>query len=166
MPSAISNQKTGFLEESPGSRSSMRLMCMMALITAIILSGVVVGQSLQQSSRPITPGTGYPARDPEILYIIFGFLISAFAPKAVQKFAEQKLQTYDRTQAVPAVPTVYAGFLPPATPVATPAPVAVVPVAAPAQAVAPAQAPAPVSVTAEPAAGPTALQTVLQRGAL
>ncbi len=130
---------------------------MMALITAIILSGLVVSQSLQQSAR----GGVYQPRDPEILYIIFGFLIAAFAPKAVQKFAEQKLPAYDRSLVSAPAPTVYAGYLPPAPA----APVAMVPAVAPvaqAPATPPAQASAPAAAPAEP----TALQTVVQRGAL
>jgi hypothetical protein len=58
---------TGFLEESPGNRSSMRVMCMMALITSIILSGLVVGQALQQSGRQVPPGVAYQPRDPDVL---------------------------------------------------------------------------------------------------
>lgn len=150
--------KTGFLEESPGNRSSMRLMCMMSLVTAIILSGVVVGQSVSQAARQNgSTAYAYMARDPEVLYIIFGFLISAFAPKAVQKFAEQKLPAYDPTLNRPPA-TPYAGYLPPAAPISQQAP------ATPAPATPAAAAPA------APAAAPTApashLQNVLQRGAL
>jgi hypothetical protein len=141
----------------------MRLMCMMALITAIILSGLVVAQSLQQSAR----GGVYQPRDPEVLYIIFGFLIAAFAPKAVQKFAEQKLPAYDPTLVARQAPPVYAGYLPPAPAVAPPAPVAPVAQVAP---VAPAvvSAPAPAAASAPPVTPvvPSALQNVLQRGAL
>lgn len=122
----------------------MRLMCLLSLITAIILSFLVVGQSLQRSSMPITPPTTYPPRDPETLYIIFGFLIAAFAPKAVQKFAEQKLPALDPTLAYRQTPQAFAAYWPPA------------PVPQPPVALQPPAAPAP----------PAALQTPLERGTI
>lgn len=152
VPLPNEGNQTGFLEESPGNHSSMRLMCMLSMITAIILSGLVVAQSLQQSGSQTSAGNFNPPRNPEILYIIYGFLISAFAPKAVQKFAEQKIPAYR-----PPLPsTFYAGYLPAAT--ATPPPVqpAVTPPAATAAVYPPDSAPPPAN----------ALQTVVQRGAL
>lgn len=143
---------------------------MMSLITAIILSFLVVGQSLQQSNRPVSPGVTYPPRDPEILYILYGFLIAAFAPKAVQKFAEQKLTALDASQAYRQSQQTYAGYLPPASSVVQQPPVVQQPVVAQPAAVAQ-QAPVVQPPTPEPPAPatptpPTALQTVLQRGAL
>ena len=115
-------QQVGFLDEGPGNRSSMRLMCMMSLVTAIVLSSLLVVQSLNQDRNDPRP---HQSTDPQILYIIYGFLIAAFAPKAVQKFAEQKLPAYDPTLAYrqggqaygqqPYVPQPYAGYLPPAS---------------------------------------------------
>jgi hypothetical protein len=147
----LEERETGFLEESPGNHSSMRMMCMMSLITAIILSALVVTQSLQQSGSQTSAGNLNPPRNPEILYIIYGFLISAFAPKAVQKFAEQKIPAYR----APLPSSLYAGYLPAA---AAPPPVqpAVTPPAAQAAVHPPDSTPAP----------PNALQTVVQRGAL
>jgi len=70
-------QKTGgtkFFQEDNGNKSSMRLMCFVALIASIIF-GV------------LTIYTG----NKDGIIITFGFLIGCFAPKAVQKFAEQKV---------------------------------------------------------------------------
>jgi hypothetical protein len=88
-------EKTGFLEESPGNRSAMRLMCMTALISAIVFGSLTIIRSASITTRDstgkviITPAP----RDDTGLTITFGFLLSAFAPKALQKFAEQKLPT-------------------------------------------------------------------------
>ncbi len=65
-----------FFEDSTGSKSSMRLMSMMALVTAIILSILAVLGKAQSG---------------DTLLIIATFLTAAFAPKTVQKFAEDKL---------------------------------------------------------------------------
>lgn len=130
----------------------MRMMCMMSLITAIILSCLVVSQSLQQSRSQASAGSFSPPRNPEVLYIIYGFLISAFAPKAVQKFAEQKIPVHRS----PVAPPVYAGYLPAATATTPPAQ----PVASPQAAQAAAYPPNPIAAPANP------LQTVVQRGAL
>jgi hypothetical protein len=56
-------QQVGFFQEDNGNKSSMRLMSFTAILRA----------------------------SDEGIYITFGFLIGAFAPKAVQKFAETKL---------------------------------------------------------------------------
>lgn len=148
----VEGRQIGFLEESPGNHSSMRLMCMMSLITAIILSGLVVAQSLQQSGSQASAGNLNPPRNPEIIYIIYGFLISAFAPKAVQKFAEQKIPAYR----APLPSASYAGYLPAATAAPPPVQPALTPPAAQAAAYPPDSAPKPAN----------ALQTVIQRGAL
>lgn len=68
----------GFLEESPGMTSSMRVMSMIALLASI---GFGV----------LTLFHGRAAQNPNALLITFGFLVSAFAPKAIQKFAETKM---------------------------------------------------------------------------
>src|SRR3954470_7246321 len=76
----------GFFEESDGTRSSMRLMCFTALIAAVVfgLLSVLAAIGLIGADKP--GGLGGDA-----VMITFGFLLSAFAPKAVQKFAEQKM---------------------------------------------------------------------------
>ena len=64
-------EKVGFLEEAPGERSSMRLMCFIALVGAIVFGFMEL-----QAKVPF----------PNITTM---FLVAAFAPKAVQKFAER-----------------------------------------------------------------------------
>lgn len=68
-----SNAKKGILDEAPGRRSAMRVMSMIALVAAIVMGFMVVGAG--------DTGT-------QDVYIVFGFLLAAFAPKALQKFAE------------------------------------------------------------------------------
>lgn len=70
------NGPKGTLEESPGRTSAMRVMSMISLVAAIVFAGMVI--------------TGDDARQFGV-YIVFGFLIAAFAPKALQKFAERDL---------------------------------------------------------------------------
>lgn len=69
-------RKTTFFQEDNGNPSSMRLMCFISLI-ASILFGVL---------------TIY-TKNPDGIIVTFGFLLGAFAPKAVQKFAEQKVES-------------------------------------------------------------------------
>jgi hypothetical protein len=92
-------QGTGFLEESPGNSSAMRLMCMMSLVTAITLSVFIIATTPSYKSVDEKGKTTlvYPPRDPQAIYLIYGFLLAAFAPKAIQKFAEQKLPLYSPT---------------------------------------------------------------------
>ena len=66
-------KKTGFLTDKNGKPSSIRLMSWVALLTAIVFGWLTLTQEDNQT-------TG--------VQITFGFLIAAFAPKAVQKFAE------------------------------------------------------------------------------
>lgn len=68
----------GFLEEEPGRKSSMRAMSFVALFASIMF-GVI---SLLFSSSDAQQ-TG--------IFLTFGFLLAAFAPKALQKFAETKV---------------------------------------------------------------------------
>lgn len=88
---------TGFLEESPGNSSVMRLMCMMALTTAISLSvfHIATTPSYKSTDEKGRTALVFTPRDPQAIYLIYGFLIAAFAPKAIQKFAEQKLPDYN-----------------------------------------------------------------------
>ena len=69
-------RKLGFLEDHQGNASSMRLMSVVALLASIAFGGLsLLG----------------PAKDnPNGLYVTTAFLIAAFAPKALQKFAESR----------------------------------------------------------------------------
>ncbi len=71
----------GFLEEDNGNRSTMRLMSVLALFAAVAFGVMTITRSDVN-------------KDDTGIYVTFGFLISAFAPKALQKFAEQKLPTF------------------------------------------------------------------------
>ena len=67
-------QKKGFLEEEPGRKSAMRAMSIIALIASITFGFITLL---------------YPTADKQSgVFITFGFLLAAFAPKALQKFAE------------------------------------------------------------------------------
>ncbi len=66
----------GYLTDDQGHPSSMRLMSMVALIAAIAF-GLI---TLLHAS----------ANDENGLYLTASFLVAAFAPKALQKFAESK----------------------------------------------------------------------------
>ena len=69
--------KIGFLEDDRGNPSSMRLMSVVALIASIAFGLITV-------MHPVA------SQNTNGLYITMAFLIAAFAPKAVQKFAEAK----------------------------------------------------------------------------
>lgn len=70
-------EKVGFLQEDENTNSSMRLMCFISLFAAI-------GFGVITLINPQTEGsTG--------LFITMGFLLGAFAPKALQKMLEEKL---------------------------------------------------------------------------
>lgn len=72
--SQTSRPRKGFLEERPGHKSAMRALSFIALFAAIAFGAV----TLTQSDAGV-----------EGIYITFGFLLAAFAPKALQKFAEE-----------------------------------------------------------------------------
>ena len=90
---AAAGPSTGFLEESPGHRSSMRLMCLLALLASIAFAAVTMLRSAPTLSRDSggKETLTYPPRDDTGMIISFAFLLAAFAPKVVQKFAEQRL---------------------------------------------------------------------------
>jgi hypothetical protein len=71
---------SGYFQEDNGSYSSMRLMCFTSLIAAIIFALLTLWISANGKSDG---GNG--------IIIFYGFLVGAFAPKAIQKFAEQKI---------------------------------------------------------------------------
>lgn len=69
------SKKVGFLQDNEGHNSSMRLMSLIALFAAIMFGILTI-----RSNDGNTDGT----------LITFSFLLSAFAPKALQKFAEKR----------------------------------------------------------------------------
>lgn len=69
----------GFFQEDVGSSSMMRLMCLISL-----LASVGFGALTLLIADPVIVSAGV------VLALIF--LIGAFAPKAIQKFAEVKLE--------------------------------------------------------------------------
>ena len=70
-------QKSGYLENDQGNYSSMRLMSMIALFASIAFGLITI---LHSAATQNLNG----------LYITIAFLLAAFAPKALQKFAESK----------------------------------------------------------------------------
>lgn len=69
-------ERVGFFEEKKGVYSSMRLMSFISLLAAMGLAGLTIYTNNQDG-----------------IVLSFGFLLGAFAPKAVQKFAEQKISS-------------------------------------------------------------------------
>ena len=63
-------------QDHNGKPSSMRLMCFMSLLSAIAIGHLTV--------------LGYGTEDGPVLCAMF--LVAAFAPKAVQNFAEKQLE--------------------------------------------------------------------------
>ena len=63
-----------FLQDTDGKRSTMRLMSFISLFVSIGFGVLTL----------VHPGAGI-----EGLYITFGFLVAAFAPKALQKMVEK-----------------------------------------------------------------------------
>ena len=70
-------EKIGFFEEESGVKSIMRLMSFIALLVAIAISVLVLINDQLNSNSMILIGS---------------FITAAFAPKAVQKFAESKIK--------------------------------------------------------------------------
>lgn len=77
---------TGFFEEGKNNRSSMRLMCFLTLLFAFYITWLIVSSHLI---------AGTPIENTEMAIIALLF-IAAFAPKAVQKFAENKFLEPDQ----------------------------------------------------------------------
>ena len=78
LPNPGTDADSGFFQEDNGSYSSMRLMCFVSLLSAVVFGFLTIQLKPENQNG---------------IYITFGFLIGAFAPKAVQKFAEQKIPT-------------------------------------------------------------------------
>jgi len=72
-------QGSGYFQEANGTNSSMRLMCFISLLASILFGALTI--YLGTTAHPSSDG----------IIITFGFLVGAFAPKAVQKFAEEKI---------------------------------------------------------------------------
>ncbi len=70
-------QSTNYLEDHQGNPSSMRLMSVIALLASIAFGLITI---LYETNTVNSNG----------LFITSAFLIAAFAPKALQKFAESK----------------------------------------------------------------------------
>lgn len=71
------HEKTGYLTDDNGTPSSMRVMSFISLIAAIIFAYILM----------VTPQP-----DSNHVFIVFAFLLSAFAPKALQKYSELMTQ--------------------------------------------------------------------------
>ena len=67
----MEDKKVGYLQDDNGNNSSMRLMCFLSLLGAFLFGWIAICKGGDNG-----------------LFVFFGFLIGAFAPKAVQKFAE------------------------------------------------------------------------------
>lgn len=77
------NKETGFLTDTLGKKSAMRLMSMMSMVVACFL-GVMVGLSVY-----------YGKGDNHMIgvYLTLIFLLAATAPKALQKYIESGIIT-------------------------------------------------------------------------
>lgn len=105
MSSPSPQTPAGFFQDSRGHNSSMRLMSFVALIASIVFGTLTIANQREVNSNSETIANQREANSNsegvyitevnsnlEGVYITFGFLLSAFAPKAVQKFAEESLQ--------------------------------------------------------------------------
>lgn len=63
-----------FFDEGQENKSAMRLMCFVSLLASIAFGLLTILREAGDSG----------------IYITMGFLLGAFAPKALQKFAEKK----------------------------------------------------------------------------
>lgn len=74
--SPAKHRKPGFLNDHTGQPSSMRLLSFVSLLMSFAF-GLIAALHPR-------------ANDGDALYLSVGFLVGAFAPKALQKFAESK----------------------------------------------------------------------------
>lgn len=72
----------GFLHEDKDTRSAMRLMCFLTLFFAFFITWLIVGGHLEA-------GTEISKFELALLCLLY---LAAFAPKAVQKFAEKQAE--------------------------------------------------------------------------
>ena len=72
----IPAKKKGFLEEEQGRKSAMRAMNFVSLCASILFGLITLLYQKADGQAGV--------------FITFGFLLAAFAPKALQKFAEAK----------------------------------------------------------------------------
>lgn len=70
--------KVGFFDEGEGVRSSMRLMCFISLILAAAISFFAIWTK---------------QLDVNVIALVVLFVVGAFAPKAIQKYAESDVVT-------------------------------------------------------------------------
>ena len=77
----IPPKRATFFQEDNGNLSSMRLMCFISLIASILFGILTIYTNNQDG-----------------IIVTFGFLLGAFAPKAVQKFAEEKVDGSKRKE--------------------------------------------------------------------
>ena len=70
-------QKPGYLDDDKGAPSSMRLMSVISLFASIGFGSITIFNRVEGTNQ-------------NGLFITFAFLLGAFAPKALQKFAESK----------------------------------------------------------------------------
>ena len=71
----------GMLEEDNGNKITMRVMCVSSFWTSVAFGFTTLYLSATVNSFDVTTG----------IYLTTAFLLGAFAPKAVQKFAETKM---------------------------------------------------------------------------
>lgn len=67
--------KTGFFEESPGNKSAMRLQSFIALFIGAGIACFAIGTK---------------QLDVNVIALVTLFIVAAFVPKAIQKYAELK----------------------------------------------------------------------------
>jgi len=70
--------KVGFFDESEGIRSSMRMMCFISLMIAAAVTFFSIGTK---------------QLDVNVIAVVVLFVVAAFAPKAIQKYAESDVVT-------------------------------------------------------------------------
>lgn len=76
------NKKVTMLTDDKGNLSSMRLNSIIALFSSIGFGFITILDKCKGAEEGLKS---------EGVLITFGFLLAAFAPKALQKFAENKL---------------------------------------------------------------------------
>lgn len=75
------SQKAGYTTDHMGKPSMMRAMCAVALATSIVFGLIILIRPILEDG--VTSDFGFNG-----IYLTTAFLVAAFAPKAVQKFAE------------------------------------------------------------------------------